>query len=189
MRIRLRNEEPGAIYHVMARGVDRRRIFVDNEDYETYTSLLGTAAKRYRWNLLCYCLMPNHVHLMIETPEMTLGTGMQWLHGFYARLFNRRHGRKGHLFEERFRSPRVKSEEALIRLVGYIAANPVAAALSKRAIDWPWGSHAALHISPRPLWLAHRRLIEHLEGITAWNCYDRVVATHEQAALLTRNSK
>src|SRR2546423_11038050 len=96
---RLRNEIAGATYHVMARGVDGRRIFVDDHDYERYTGLLGDVVRRQGWHLLCYCLMPNHVHLMIETPEATLANGMQWLHSRYALAFNRRHGRKGHLFE------------------------------------------------------------------------------------------
>jgi REP element-mobilizing transposase RayT len=181
MGIRLRGEEPGAIYHVMARGVDRRRIFVDDEDYDAYTGLLGAAARRYRWHLLCYCLMPNHVHLMIETPETTLGDGMQWFHSIYVRRFNKRHGRRGHLFEERFKSPKVRSDEAFIRLVGYIALNPVAATLCKRASDWRWGSHRVVAKSGRlPSWLAHRRLREHLEAMIGSDCYEAIVEARER---------
>lgn len=181
MGIRLRGEEPGAIYHVMARGVDRRRIFVDDEDYDAYTSLLGAAARRYRWHLLCYSLMPNHVHLMIETPETTLGAGMQWFHSVYVRRFNKRHGRRGHLFEERYKSPRVRNDEGFIRLVGYIVLNPVAAALCKRASDWRWCSHRNVARSGRlPSWLAHRRLREHLEAMVGADCYDAIIAARER---------
>jgi REP element-mobilizing transposase RayT len=74
-----RNEIAGGIYHVIARGVDRRRIFADSEDYETYMRLLATVTRRQGWHLLCYCLIPNHVHLMIETPETNLANGMQWV--------------------------------------------------------------------------------------------------------------
>jgi hypothetical protein len=127
---------------------------------------------------------------MIETPETNLGAGMQWLHGMYARDFNRRHGRRGHLFEERFKSPRIRRDEGLIRLVGYIAVNPVAAALCKRAQDWRWSSHRAVTSSmPTPRWLGHRRLREYLEGITARDCYDQLIATNERGALLTRNAE
>jgi putative transposase len=187
---RLRNEIAGATYHVMARGVDRRRTFVDDADYETYTRLLATATRRQGWNLLCYCLMPNHVHLMVETPETNLGNGMQWLQSLYARVFNDRHRRSGHLFEARFKSPVVDTDEAFLRLVGYIVANPVAAGLSKRAIDWPWGSHAAfVSDGAAPAWLAHKRLVDRLEEITSSRCYSELVATWERGALLTPASR
>src|SRR3954464_10924514 len=97
---RLRNELAGATYHVMARGADRRRIFVDDDDYRAYTRLLATVTRRQEWRLLCYCLMPNHVHLLIEVPETNLGNGMQWLQSRYALEFNARHHRSGHLYEE-----------------------------------------------------------------------------------------
>src|SRR3954452_6470265 len=96
---RLRNEIGGGIYHVTARGVDRRRIFVDDQDYETYTRLLAGVVERQGWYLLSYCLMPNHVQLLIETPDPNLGNGMQWLHSRYALAFNLRHARSGHLSE------------------------------------------------------------------------------------------
>src|SRR3954462_10792595 len=100
-----RNEVAGDRYHVMARGADRRRIFVDDEDYRAYIRLLATVVRRQGWNLLCYCLMPNHVHLLIETTEANLGNGMQWLQSRYALEFNARHHRVGALYEARFRSP------------------------------------------------------------------------------------
>ena len=177
----LRNEVAGAVYHVIARGVDRRRIFVDDEDYATYTRLLATVTLRQGWHLLCYCLMPNHVHLMVETPETNLGNGMQWLHSLYALAFNERHHRDGHLFETRFKSPLVETDEAFVRLIGYIAVNPVAAALCKRASDWPWGSHATVTAPPfAPAWLSHRRLVDRLEEITGTRCYVELVATRER---------
>jgi putative transposase len=177
----LRNEVPGAIYHVLARGADRRRIFVDDEDYRAYVRLLATVVRRQGWKLLCYCLMPNHVHLLIQAPEANLGNGMQWLQSRYALEFNRRHHRSGHLYERRFLSPIVKSDEALVRLVGYIVVNPVAARLCARAIDWPWGSHAALNANRfAPEWLAHGHLVDLLEEMTGARCYSELVATAER---------
>jgi putative transposase len=168
----------------MARGVDRRRIFVDDEDYETYTRLLALVTQRQGWHLLCYCLMPNHVHLMIETPETNLANGMQWLQSRYALTFNRRHARDGHLFEARYKSPLVETDEAFVRLVGYIARNPVAAGLCKRAADWPYGSHGAMTSQgSAPQWVAHRRLVDRLEAMTGFRCYDELVATWERARL------
>jgi putative transposase len=167
MRQRLRDEQAGATYHVLARGVDRRRIFVDDEDYEAYTELLRAVVRRQGWRLLCYCLMPNHVHLMIETPDQNLANGMQWLQSLYARYFNKRHCRLGHLFENRYKSPRVETDEAFIRLVGY------------RAREWRWGSHAGVHSGASPAWVAHERLLDRLEEITGARCYEELVATRE----------
>jgi REP element-mobilizing transposase RayT len=177
-----RNEEPGAVYHVIARGVDRRHIFVDDDDYGAYTGLLASVTRRQGWRLLSYCLMPNHVHVMVETPEPNLGSGMQWLQSNYAKIFNKRHVRSGHLFEDRFKSPKVSTDEAFITLVGYIAVNPVAAALCKRASDWPWGSHSAV-VSRRktPGWLSHARLLERLDAVAPSDAYHKLVATRERA--------
>jgi len=161
--------------------VDRRRIFVDDEDYETYTRLPATVTRRRAWPLLCYCLMPNHVHLMIETPETNLGNRMQWVHSRYALTFNERHSRSGHLFEAPYKSPLVKTDETFVRTVGYIAVNPVAAAICKRASDWRWGSHAAATSQPLlPKWLAHARLVDRLEEITGLRCYAELVETGER---------
>src|SRR5437763_6629604 len=131
-----RYEEAGAVHHVVARGVDRRRIFMDREDYERYIRLLIGAVRRYRWLCLSFSLMPNHVHLVIETPEPNLSAGMQRFHGEVGRTFNDRHGRVGHLFERRFWSDRIRDEAQLVVVLGYVVLNPVAAALCGRPEDW-----------------------------------------------------
>ena len=178
---RLRNEIAASTYHVVARGVDRRRIFVDDEDYETYTRLLRIVTERQGWHLLAYCLMPNHVHLMIETPETNLANGMQWLHSRYALAFNERYERKGHLFEAPYKSGRIETDEQFVSCVGYIVVNPVAAALSKKAEDWPWGSHPATVADNQVRqWHAHARLVDRLEASTGLRCYAELVAAREQ---------
>ena len=165
----------------MARGVDRRRIFVDDEDYAAYTRLLGAVTERQGWHLLAYCLMPNHVHLQIETPETNLANGMQWLHSRYALLFNVRHDRKGHLFEGPYKSPMVTSDDAFIRTIGYIALNPATAVLCRRAAEWSWSSHAAVASGkPLPSWLAHERVLERLEAATGRRCYQELIAARER---------
>src|SRR4051794_40739735 len=178
MYLRHRNEIAGATYNVMARGVDRRRIFVDDDDHQNYIGLLAIVVTRQGWRLLCYCLMPNHVHLLIQTPDTNLANGMQWLHGRYARLFNERHGRVGHLFESPYKSP-VVTEEDLVRTVGYIVANPLAAALCKRATEWPWCSHVAIANGRRPEWLAHDLLLQRLDEAAGFKCYSDLVAARE----------
>ena len=155
---RPREEHDGAIYHVFARGVNRVRIFVDDEDYRRYLGLLRATIEETKWNCLGFCLMPNHVHLLIETPQPNLGVGMQQLHGTYAQWFNERHKRVGHLFQDRYRAEPVADETYLAALVPYVAMNPVAAALCARPEDWPWSSHAMVTTGRAPRWLAHRRL-------------------------------
>ena len=172
---RPREEHAGAICHVFARGVNRNHVFVDNEDYERYSSLLGATVARYGWFCLSYCLMPNHVHLLIETPQPNLGVGMQWLHGIYGRTFNERHHRVGHVFQDRYRIEPIEDQRQLITTVGYIALNPVAAVLCERPEQWPWGSDAMVASHRPPSWLGHDRLNHHLEFATGSRCYRDLV--------------
>jgi hypothetical protein len=135
--------------------------------------------------------MPNHVHLMLQTPEPNLGRGMQWLHSRYALAFNERHGRIGHLFESPYKSPLVRTDAAFIRTIGYVVVNPVKAALCKAAVDWPWGSHAIVmdqFAAPAP-WIAHNDLVERLNAITGASCYVELCATSERDALNFERSR
>jgi putative transposase len=172
---RPRGEEPDAIYHVFARGVNRQRVFVDDEDYQRYTSILGATIARKGWHCLSYCLMPNHMHLLIETPQPNLGAGMQWLQGLYAQTFNERHDRVGHVFQDRYRSERITDGLGLVRVVGYIALNPVAAVLCTHPGEWRWGSHTAVSSGHWPAWVRHNRLCEHLESTTGFDCYRELI--------------
>jgi REP element-mobilizing transposase RayT len=101
-----RDNFEGGIYHVFARGVVKQPIFRDDLDRRAYLHLLGTAVERFGWRCLGYCLMGNHIHLVIETPRPNLSAGMQWLHGTYADEFNKRHDRSGCLFQGRFGAKR-----------------------------------------------------------------------------------
>jgi REP element-mobilizing transposase RayT len=87
------------IFHVYARGNDRQAIYRDDGDRATYLRLLERVVRRQEWRVLAFCLMDNHVHLLVQTPHADLGRGMQRLHGHYAQTFNARHGRVGHLFQ------------------------------------------------------------------------------------------
>jgi REP element-mobilizing transposase RayT len=136
-----RNETEPGIHHVFARGVERRVIFVDDEDRQRYLWLLRAVAQKFRWHCLAYCLMPNHVHLLIETTEPNLGRGMHSLHGLYAQTFNERFARVGHLFQSRFGSRPVHDDLGLMRVAAYIEVNPVAANLCSSPEDWDWSSY------------------------------------------------
>ena len=163
---RSREEEAGAIHHVYARGIDRRVLFVDDVDRSGYLALLERVVRAQGWRCLSYCLMDNHVHLMIETPEPNLGKGMQRLHGSFAREVNRRHGRRGHVFQGRFGSKRLRAESHLWTTAAYIAANPVEAGMCAAPEEWPWGSHLTACTPERgPAWLDSTRLHALFSGL------------------------
>ena len=158
-----RMEEAGAIHHVYARGVVKRDIFRDDLDRDYYLRLLAWVVARQGWLLLAYCLMDNHTHLLIETPEPNLGQGMQQLHGYYAQAFNDRHDQSGHLFQGRYESTRVTSDPHLLVAARYVVRNPVEAGLCREPGDWPWSSHRAVVSGTAPAWLAAGRLLEYFE--------------------------
>ncbi|MDO8704579.1 MAG: transposase, partial [Sulfuricaulis sp.] len=94
----LRLEFPGALYHLTARGNARARIYLDEADHSRFLERLGEVCHRFHWRAHAYCLMSNHYHLVIETPEPNLARGMRQLNGVYTQAFNRRHRQVGHLF-------------------------------------------------------------------------------------------
>lgn len=143
---------------MFARGNNRRRIFLDDRDRLLYLALLGRVVRWKRWLCLAYCLLDNHIHLLVETPEPNLGSGMQLLHGLYGLHHNRRHQTSGHVFQGRYGSKRVTADEQLWTVVRYIARNPVEAGVCGRAEDWRWGSHAATAAGTPPAWLDLDRL-------------------------------
>jgi REP element-mobilizing transposase RayT len=150
----LRFQPPGGIFHVFSRGNRRQPIFLDDRDYAYFLALVAQVVKRYRWRCHAYCLMPNHFHLLIETPSESLSVGMHRLNSLYAQYFNRRHDFDGHLFQGRFGSVVVRSEWHLIELSRYIVLNPVRAGLCARPEEWRWSSYrAAVGSRSRPTFL------------------------------------
>jgi putative transposase len=155
-----REEEAGAVHHVYARGNDRRAIYLDDDDRQRYLRMLGVIVVRQRWRCLAYCLMDNHVHLLIETPEPNLGAGMGAFHSLYAQTFNERHGTVGHLFQGRYGATRVRTNEQLWAVVSYITQNPVEAGFCDDPDQWRWSSHAVMRGKDSPPWLDTTRLLE-----------------------------
>jgi putative transposase len=150
----LRLESPGALYHVTARGNERRAIVRDDQDRQRWLTVLGQVVHLYRWTLHAYVLMDNHYHLLVETPEPTLSRGMRQLNGLYGQAFNRRHGRVGHLFKGRFKAIVVKKEAYLLTLCRYVVCNPVRAGSVKHAREWRWSSYrATAGLRAAPEWL------------------------------------
>jgi putative transposase len=105
--------------------------------------MIGHAIDRYGWICHAYCLMGNHYHLLIETPRANLSPGMRQLNGLYARYFNDRHVRCGHVFQARFGSTLVEKNEHLLNAARYIVLNPVEAGLCTHPSEWPWSSYRA----------------------------------------------
>jgi REP element-mobilizing transposase RayT len=116
-------------------------MFIDDADRRAYLRLLGWVVRRAGWRCIAYCLMSNHVHLLVLTPKPNLGRGMQVLHGDFARAFNDRHGLSGHLFQGRFDNKLVEDDEQFIGAAVYIARNPVEAGMCGHPRDWAWSSY------------------------------------------------
>lgn len=151
----LRLEFSGALYHLTARGNARQKIFFDNEDRQGFLDLLGKEISQQGWVCYAYCLMDNHYHLLIETPEPNLVAGMRRLNGVYTQMFNRRHRRVGHLLQGRYKAILVDKNAYLQELCRYIVLNPVRAKAVKRVDQWRWSSYAATAgDAPSPEWLA-----------------------------------
>jgi REP element-mobilizing transposase RayT len=158
----LRIDEEGAIAHVTARGNNRARILDGDSEKELLLGLVERAVSRFDWICHAYCVMNTHYHLLLQTPLANLSVGMHWLNLTFARRYNRRTGRTGHVFESRFWSEPVDSERHFVATARYIARNPVRAHLVESAAHWRWSSHAATAgLVDAPSFLETRALLEH----------------------------
>jgi REP element-mobilizing transposase RayT len=150
----LRIEFPGALYHVTSRGNARAPIVLEDADRHLLLDVLGEVVERYRWVCHAYCLMTNHYHLLVETPEANLSRGMRQLNGVYTQRFNRAHEHVGHILQGRFGAVLVERDAHLLELARYVVLNPVRAGLVDAAEAYPWSSlRATLGLAPAPGWL------------------------------------
>ncbi len=138
-----RVEVVGGLHHVYCRGNQREPIFLDDLDYVALLRRLAKVVERFDWRCHGFCLMPNHFHLLIETPEPNRGAGMQVLNLSYARWFNWRHRRVGHVFQGPYGLVHVTRDAHLMELCRYIVLNPVRAGLAPEPGGWPWSSYRA----------------------------------------------
>jgi REP element-mobilizing transposase RayT len=150
----LRLEFPGAVYHVTSRGNARQDIVADDRDRTEFLSMLAHVVDRYGWLCHAYCLMDNHYHLLVETPQPNLSLGMRQLNGRYTQAYNRRHHRVGHLFQGRFTAILLEKEAHLLELCRYVVLNPVRARLVPHPRQWLWSSYrATVGETKAPAWL------------------------------------
>jgi len=148
----LRREYAGAVYHITSRGNERKPVFKNDQDRINFLNTLQHVNKRYNWICHAYCLMDNHYHLLIETPDGNLSVGMRQLNGVYTQLFNKLHGRAGHLFQGRYKSILIQKDSHLLEVCRYVVLNPVRARMVETPDAWKWSSYRATagRESPHP---------------------------------------
>ena len=158
----LRENEPGATYHVTIHAVAGGTIVSTDTDRSELVKRVGLVAARKGWVCLAFCILDTHYHLLVTTPEANLSDGMQLLNGAYAQGFNRRHGRKGHLFRERFRPRRIRNDAHLLLTVRYIALNSIKADMVDVPTSDPWSSYAGV-VGVTACWpfIARSELLQH----------------------------
>jgi REP element-mobilizing transposase RayT len=162
MSRQLRVEFPGALYHVTARGNERKPIVRDDTDREGWLATLAQTVDRFGWRLQAWCLMGNHFHLVVETPRPTLARGMHSLNGVHATRFNRRHARVGHLFQGRYAALLIEREEHWLETCRYVVLNPARAKLPQSFERYRWSScRATAGLEPSPRFLDAASLLAH----------------------------
>jgi putative transposase len=144
---------PGGFFHVILRGNARQNIFSTVRDRDIWEALVGDALARYGHRIHAYCWMTNHIHIAIQSGAEPLARFMAYLASNYARRFNLRVKRSGHLFERRYRAILVNEDEYLRELVRYIHMNPVRAKMVAHCSDYAWSSHNAYMCGQQPEWL------------------------------------
>jgi REP element-mobilizing transposase RayT len=148
----------GAFYHVTARGNERRKIFLSHQDYEKFLSYLTDAVHKYRVILHTFVLMPNHYHLIIETPKANLSSFMHSLNSAYTTYFNIKRKRAGHLFQGRYKALLIDVDNYLLELSRYIHLNPVRAGIAEKPESYRYSSYRA-YIFPKEEALIFRDLL------------------------------
>ena len=135
-----RIQYPGARYHIIGRGNEKRTIYADHWDYKRFLSRVGHLNESYGIKLHAYCLMPNHYHLLLEITKENLSIYMKKLLGWYATYFNKRHDRVGGLFQGRFKSYLIDNDTYFLEVSRYIHLNPCKSNLIDRPEDYEWSS-------------------------------------------------
>lgn len=160
---------PDGIYHVWTRGSDRRLLFVLDADRRRFLARLEAALRTYQLACIAYCLMGNHYHVVVQTPDERLSRALQELHTGYSREFNQIHERSAHLFRNRFGARLVESDSDLLGVCRYLAYNPVEAGFCEEPVDWPWGSYrASVGVDPPPPFLVESPLRDAVGGGAGW---------------------
>lgn len=152
-----RIEYEGAFYHVIARGNQQQKVFLEDEDFRQYIYRLKSYQKRYDFTLYAYVLMSNHVHLLIEQKRTPLSRIMQGVQQSYTMYYNGKYGKTGHLFQGRYKAIICDRDSYMLELIRYIHLNPVRAGIVKQPLEYEWSSHSAYLSSKSSDWLEVER--------------------------------
>ncbi|MGH7791996.1 MAG: helix-turn-helix domain-containing protein [Thermodesulfobacteriota bacterium] len=145
----LRIQYPGAWYHVMNRGASHQKIFLNDDDKNSFLNLLGEASKMWSIQVHAFCLLDNHYHLLIHTPKENLSRSMRHVNGIYTQRYNRKYGKDGPIFRGRFKGILIDANSYLLEVVRYIDLNPVKANILNTPEEYHWGSHH-YYLNKRP---------------------------------------
>lgn len=179
----IRIEFPNALYHITARGDRREDIFEDDIDRQAFLHVLAQVVDQFNWLCYAWCLMDNHYHLLIQTPDANLSKGMRQLNGVFTQMSNRRHHRVGHLFQGRFKAILVDSDAYLLELARYVVLNPVRAGVVRKPDKWAWSSYrACMGLAPAQPFLA-------VDGLLAQFAKRRAVAQARYAKFVAEGIK
>ncbi len=161
----LRIEFPNAWYHIMNRGRRSEPIFIQNQDYRTFLELLKQSKGLWNINIAAYCLMTNHYHLLIQTPDANISRVMRHINSIYTQRFNKAHGYDGSIFRGRYKSVLVCDDSHLLELLRYIHKNPVRSSMVNEMADYKWSSYKGyLSYSKTWKWLSKDIIFSMLTG-------------------------
>jgi putative transposase len=150
------------IYHVFNRGNRKAPIFLEDADFERFLELLHELRRNFGWPFFAFCLMTNHFHLVVETPEGDVSAGMHRASFLYAQYFNRKYLLDGHVFQGRFKTVLIRSDVQLLAAIRYVVTNPVRAGLTAKAEQWKWSSYrATVGIRRPPAFLSVHRVLRY----------------------------
>jgi putative transposase len=153
------------IFHVTGHSVWTAPLFRDDVDRVEYLRQLARTTTEFKWTCLSYCLLTNHVHLLLEVGKGALPAGMQQLHTTYACRYNQRHELRGHVFGARYGASRIDTDAYLLAAFAYVARNPVEAGLCASPAAWPWSSYpATLGLREPTSFVRHERLLSLLSS-------------------------
>lgn len=156
---RARRLSQSRVYHIIIRGNDRQRIFRSIEDKERLLEILKLKHKDWNFEYLAYCLMDNHVHLIIDQGEEDISKIMQGINIRYVHYFNKRYDRTGHLFQDRFKSEVIEDEKYLLAAVRYVHNNPVKAGMAASPADYVWSSYNSYVNTGTDLRIVNRKIV------------------------------
>jgi REP-associated tyrosine transposase len=179
---KVRVQVAGATYHVTTQGVDGLDVFPDDGCRMRFLELLAESATKYGVRVRSYCLMTTHYHLLMTTTGANISRAMQHLNGRYARWFNVRHGRRGHVWAARFGGEPIETDAHLLLCIRYIALNPVRPGLARTPLLWRWSSYAALVGRTKPPPFLQQGAVLQLFGPNRRQAIERIRSFVEIAA-------